>query len=178
MTLPKNGIFVGVEDAYGGINPEQQVDDPDVGDMVYFGSPEWEALSPGTSGYFLQTQGPGLPPVWASAATGGGITEGEHQELRQLIHFIDDGPAQGFPSGSYKETLPAADPFPTSIIWWESSSKLKKIIELTITRNANQTPSLEIWKVYNTDGSTVKATVTDAISYSGIFETSRTRTIV
>jgi hypothetical protein len=35
----------------------------------------------------------------------------------------------------------------------------------------------EQWKVYDVDGSTVLATVTDSISYSGVFETSRTRTI-
>jgi hypothetical protein len=31
--------------------------------------------------------------------------------------------------------------------------------------------------VYDTDGSTVLATVTDAITYGGVFETDRTRTI-
>lgn len=108
--------------------------------------------------------------------SGGGISEAQHKVLRQLIHFIDDGPAGGFLSGAYKETLPAASPFPTSEIWWESSSKLKKIVELTITWSG-ATPTTEEWKVYDTDGATVLTTVTDSISYSGIFETSRTRTI-
>jgi len=105
---------------------------------------------------------------------GGGITEAQHKVLRQLIHFIDDGPAEGFPSGCYKETTPTG-PFPTSEIWWESSSKLKKIVSLdTAWTGVNITQ--EVWKVYDTDG-TVLATVTDTISYSGIFETSRNRTI-
>jgi hypothetical protein len=39
-------------------------------------------------------------------------------------------------------------------------------------------PTTEEWKMYDTDGSTVLATVTDTISYSGPFETSRTRAIV
>jgi hypothetical protein len=112
---------------------------------------------------------------------GSGLTEEAHKTLRQLIHFIDDGPAEGFTSGAYKETLPSGDPFPTSIIWWESSSKLKKIVEKTITRSGggatNVTPTPVVWKMYDTDGSTVLCTVTDAISYSGVFETSRTRTI-
>ena len=115
----------------------------------------------------------------AAAATG--VTEAAHKILRQLIHFIDDGPAEGFTSGAYKETLPSADPFPTSVIWWESSSKLKKIVEKTITRSGGGatvvTPTPIVWKVYDTDGSTVLATVSDAISYSAVFETSRTRTI-
>jgi len=115
--------------------------------------------------------------VFDARSGGGGITEAQHRALRQLIHFLDDGPAQGFPSGSFAEILPAADPFPTSHIWWETSGKLKKIVELAVTRNANQTPATETWSVYDTDGSTVLATVADAIVYSGVFETSRTRTI-
>lgn len=104
------------------------------------------------------------------------LTEGEHKTVRQLIHFIEEGPAEGFASGAYKETLPSANPFPTSIIWWESSSKLKKIVERTITwTGAN--PTTDEWKIYDADGSTVLATVSDAISYSGPFETTRTRTI-
>jgi hypothetical protein len=113
--------------------------------------------------------------------TASGLTETAHRALRQLIHFIDNGPAEGFASGAYRETLPAADPFPTSIIWWESSSKLKKIVEKLITRTGGGattiTPTPIVWKVYDTDGSTVLATVSDAVSYSGPFETNRTRTI-
>jgi hypothetical protein len=115
--------------------------------------------------------------VKSLTAGGSGISEATHRVLRQLIHFIDDGPAEGFASGAYKEILPAADPFPTSAIWWESSSKLKKIVELTVVYSG-PFPTSEEWKIYDTDGSTVLATVTDAISYSGPFETSRTRTIV
>lgn len=111
----------------------------------------------------------------------GGLTADAHKTLRQLIHFIDDGPADGFASGAYKETLPSGDPFPTSVIWWESSSKLKKIVEKTITRSGggatNVTPTPIVWKMYDTDGSTVLLTVSDAITYSSVFETSRTRTI-
>lgn len=108
-------------------------------------------------------------------ASSSGISATQHKILRQLIHFIDDGPAEGFVSGAYKETTPTG-PFPTSEIWWESSSKLKKIVSLDTTWSG-AVITQEVWKVYDTDGSTVLVTVTDAISYSGIFETSRTRTI-
>jgi len=111
------------------------------------------------------------------AASSSGITEAQHRAIRQLIHFLPDGPGIGWASGAYKETLPAEDPFPTSKIWWESSSKLKKIVELTINRNANKTPSTEVWKMYDTDGSTVLVTLTDTMGYgSSVFETTRTRT--
>lgn len=106
----------------------------------------------------------------------GGITEAEHAAIKQLIHFLDDGPGTGWASGAYKETLPSADPFPTQEIWWTSSAKTHKIASLDITRDASKKPTAEVWKIYATDGSTVLVTLTDAITYSGIFETTRTRT--
>ena len=106
----------------------------------------------------------------------GGITETQHKTLRQLIHFIDDGPAEGFLTGAFKEILPSGSVFPTSEIWWKSSSKIDKIVELGTTWSGVNITQEE-WKVYDTDGSTVLATITDAISYSSIFETTRTRTI-
>jgi hypothetical protein len=117
------------------------------------------------------------PVTLSTLLAGGGITATQHKALRHLIHFIDDGPAEGFASGAYREILPFAGPFPTSYVWWTSAAKTAKIVELSITYNVNKTPSTEQWKMYDTDGSTVLATVTDAITYSGVFETSRTRTI-
>lgn len=111
------------------------------------------------------------------AAAGSGITAAQHKALRDLIHFIDDGPADGFSSGAYREILPAGSPFPTLWTWWESSAKLKRIVDLTVTRNSNKTPATEQWRIYDTDGTTVLATVTDTIAYSGVIETSRTRTL-
>lgn len=102
-----------------------------------------------------------------------------HDSLRQLIHLASGGgPFEGFASGAYKEILPSGDPFPTSIIWWTSSGKIDKIVEKTITYNANKTPITIEWKAYDVDGSTVVATVTDTISYTGVIETSRTRSII
>lgn len=106
---------------------------------------------------------------------GGGLTADAHKILRQLIHFIDEGPAEGFTSDAYKEVTGLR--FPTSIVWWESSSKSKKIVEQNITWTGVLPTTVE-WKVYDTDGSTVLATVTDTITYTGRFEQSRTRSIV
>lgn len=106
-----------------------------------------------------------------------GLNAEQHAALRQLIHLADgDGPFEGFASGAYCETLPAADPFPTSMIWYTASDKLHKIVEETITYNPNKTIATDQWKVYNAAGNLL-VTVTDTISYSGVFETSRTRTI-
>lgn len=106
------------------------------------------------------------------------VTIDSHKTLRQLIHLADEGgPFEGFSSGAFQETLPAADPFPTSIIWWTSAGKVAKIVEETITYNPDNTVATDEWKVYAVDGSTVLATVTDTITYSGVFEVSRTRAI-
>jgi hypothetical protein len=109
--------------------------------------------------------------------SGTGLTKPQHDALRSLIHFINDGPAEGFVSGAFREILPAASPFPTSVIWWESAAKLQKIVELTITYTGIN-PTTEEWKMYDTDGTTVLVTVTDTVTYSGVFELSRTRAIV
>lgn len=107
------------------------------------------------------------------------MTATQHKALRQLIHFIDDGPAEGFTSGAFKEVIGGV--FPTTVTWWTSAAKTAKIVQKTITRSGggatNVAPTPIVWRVYDTDGSTVLATVSDAIVYSGAFETSRTRTI-
>jgi hypothetical protein len=98
-----------------------------------------------------------------------------HSALRQLIHLADEGgPFEGFASGTYCETTGTV--FPTAVVWWESSAKLKKIVENTATYNNNGTIATLTWKSYDGDG-VLKASFTDTISYSGVFETSRTRTI-
>lgn len=118
------------------------------------------------------------PLTLSQIATGGsGITEAQHRVLRSLIHFIADGPAEGFATGAYREVTASVPAFPTALVWWESSGKLKKIVERLITWTGSN-PTTDKWKVYDPDGSTVLWTVTDTISYSGPFETSRTRAIV
>jgi hypothetical protein len=102
------------------------------------------------------------------------ISAEKHEKIKQLIHYIDDGPT--YLSGTYREILPARDPFPTSVIWWESSGKVRKIVETIITRNANKMPSSIVWNLY--DGGSVIETITDSIVYqNNIFEVSRVRII-
>ena len=110
---------------------------------------------------------------------GGGISAYDHRVLRQLIHFIDDGPAEGFASGAYREILGGT--FPTSITWYTDSGKAQKIVEKIITRSGGAAtvvaPTPIKWKIYDTDGTTVLWTISDAVTYDGVFETCRTRTI-
>lgn len=107
----------------------------------------------------------------------GYLTNQKHKTLRDLIHFIDQGPGDGFDSGAFKETLPNNVPFPTSIIWYLDVAKTKKLVEKFITYTNNVFPSIIQWNMYDYDGVTLIHTVTDNISYTTAFESTRTRTI-
>lgn len=111
------------------------------------------------------------------AGTSGALTAAEHETLRQLIHFVDEGPGDGFASGSYRVALPTGAPFPTSITWWFDVTQTQKIVEKLITYNSSKFPITIVYNMYDTDGVTIVHTVTDAITYSNAFESTRTRTI-
>lgn len=151
------------------------------GDLTVSGSLDFTTLSVqiyrnGNDLMFKDVSNPTAKTLTELLSGSGALTETAHRVLRQLIHFIDDGPAEGFTSGAYREIVGGA--FPTSVIWYTDSGKTDKIVEKTITWGTSpKVPTQIQWKVYDTDGSTVLATVTDAITYSGAFETSRTRTI-
>jgi len=107
--------------------------------------------------------------------SGSGLTAGQHETLLQLIHFIDEGPAEGFASGATKTISGGTNAFPTTVTWRRADAT--KLVEQVVTWTGSK-PTTVQWKIYAADGSTVLATVTDAITYSGVFETGRTRTIV
>ncbi|MBA4174703.1 MAG: hypothetical protein C0511_19135 [Hyphomicrobium sp.] len=44
----------------------------DHGAVLYRDASAWQALAPGTAGYFLKTNGPGADPEWAAGGGGGG----------------------------------------------------------------------------------------------------------
>jgi hypothetical protein len=109
---------------------------------------------------------------------GGGITPFEHETLRQLIHFIDQGPGDGFASGAFKETLPFGSPFPTSVTWYLDVAKTKKLVEKFITYSPTKQVTQIHWNMYDFDGVTIVHTVIDDITYvNNAFEGTRTRTI-
>lgn len=106
-----------------------------------------------------------------------GVNQTAESTLRQLILFIDEGPADGFASGAYKEVI--GQPFPTSVIWYEDSTKTQKIVEKSIIYYGNNLPQIISWKMYDTDGTTILHTVVDTITYQNdIFESTRTRVII
>lgn len=104
--------------------------------------------------------------------SGAGLTADQHKTLLQLIHFIDEGPAEGFASGATKTVTGTV--FPTQILWRRADAT--KLVEKNLTWTGAFPTTIQ-WKMYDVDGSTVLATVTDTVSYSGPFETGRTRAI-
>lgn len=104
--------------------------------------------------------------------SGSGLSEAQHKALLHLIHFIDGGPAEGFATGATRTTTGTA--FPSQILWRRADAT--KLVEKNITYTGAFPATIE-WKIYAADGIAVLATVTDTITYSGAFETGRTRAI-
>jgi hypothetical protein len=104
--------------------------------------------------------------------TGSGLSEAQHKALLQLIHFIDEGPAEGFVTGATKTVTGTV--FPTQVLWRRADAT--KLVEKNTTWTGVNPTTIQ-WKMYATDGTTVLATVTDTVTYSGVFETGRTRSI-
>jgi hypothetical protein len=103
------------------------------------------------------------------------IDPANHAILRQLIHFIDNGPAEGFATGAYRENT-GSQVYPTAITWYDKSGVgKKKIVEKLITWTGPNPTTIE-WNMYDAD-EVLLVTVTDTISYTGVFETHRTRAI-
>lgn len=81
-------------------------------------------------------------------------------------HLIDDLLSGSVASGAYMEVdagVPLA--FPLVVVLWESGAKLKRVLDKTIARNANQSPAYITWRLYKTDGVTVQQTYVDAYTY-------------
>ena len=87
------------------------------------------------------------------------------------------GPFEGYPSGAFEELSYVNDAFLREAVWYESSAKLKRIMDVLITRDDNQLPISVRWRAYESDGVTVSATVTEVTTYNGVVPVSRERTI-
>ena len=154
------------DDVYGGITDAAKIVMRNEGLTPDAGG---EAVYNGTAWQLRDSLG-----VYDPRGTGGGISEAQHKALRDLIHFIDDGPADGFASGAVVDTT-YSGAFPTSTVWYESAARTQRIVQLDVTYTG-ALPTTEVWTMYDTDGTTVLVTLTDAITYSGALETTRTRT--
>ena len=108
---------------------------------------------------------------------GGGITEAQHKILLDLIHFIDNGPGDGFASGAVRTTSPTG-PFPTNIVWFLDGTLTTKLVEKIIVYTVDKVPATITWNMYDRAGLVIIHTVMDTFIYTNnIFESERIRTI-
>lgn len=80
-------------------------------------------------------------------------------------------------NGAVQMTLPVGATFPTEVVWYKDASQTVELLRLTYTRNGQGLATQMRWLVYDLEGVLV-LTVTDNITYSGVFEETRTRTVV
>lgn len=107
----------------------------------------------------------------------GSLTIYDHESIRQLIHFIDEGPTSNA-SGSfyYKRVLPQGSLFPTTASWFVDSAYTIKVVEQQVVWSGFLM-SASRWQMFAEDGSTVVRTVLDTFSYSGLMEYEVTRSV-
>lgn len=99
-------------------------------------------------------------------------------DFRQVQILMEYGPFEPFGSGMFHSFSYGPTPYVSYSVWFTDISKTKKIFDVEY-QNRNQRKQAEkiIYKVYETDGLNVKNTVTDIITYVGVLETTRTRTV-
>lgn len=109
---------------------------------------------------------------------GAGLTEAQHKALRHLIHFMDEGPGDGFTTTASKGITD--QPFPTQITWYADAAQTQRLFRKVITRSGGGAtkvkPTPILYEIYDSDGSTVLITAQDDVTYSGVYEAGRTRT--
>lgn len=111
--------------------------------------------------------------VWKNVTSASsGITDTDHKTLRQLIHFINEGPGDGFYSNPFREIVGGL--FPSRVTWWSDSGKTIRLFQTEVTRSGIY-PVTQSYKMYASNGVTLLAVATDVIAYNGAFEVARSR---
>lgn len=98
-------------------------------------------------------------------------------DYRQLIFLADCGPFEHESSPMIHDFIYFSPPFVSASIWWTDVTRTQKIVEKIYTRNGRKQATQIVYNVYENDGITVKTKVTDIVTYSGVLEVSRSRTV-
>jgi hypothetical protein len=98
---------------------------------------------------------------------------------RQVQVLNPNGPFEPFGSTNMFHSYSYGPiPFVSYSCWFTDSSKTQKIYDVEYqNRNSRKQAEKIIYKSYNPDGVTIKSTVIDIITYVGVFETTRIRTV-
>jgi hypothetical protein len=164
-----SGLLRLTQSGLGGDSADLFIGTSDPSGVISARAASWFFRDTGSGAESYQNISTGSGTTWAR-----NVNAVNHKALRDLIHFIDDGPADGFLSGAYKQTF-YDGALITQEIWWEDNTLTQKIVQLDVTYTGSL-PTTEVWQMFDTDGVTVLVTLTDAITYNGALETTRTRT--
>jgi len=118
-----------------------------------------------------------------ATASESGLASGLGAWRRYVSQMLDAGlPWPGSLScgpivnGAVQDILPAGALYPTDVIWYLNASKTIQLLHLTYTRDGSGKPTKLVWQIFDTGGA-LALTVTDDITYSGLYEVERVRTV-
>lgn len=98
---------------------------------------------------------------------------GSHAALADIIHFLPDGPGDGWASGAVC-VEGYTGPLLTSSTWYTDAAQSRRIIALAVTYTG-PLPATFKYSLYDATGALVR-TLTDTCTYNGPLLQSRTRT--
>lgn len=101
-------------------------------------------------------------------------------DYRQIVFLEKNGPFEHFatPDMYHSCTYYPTIPIISASTWFTNVSMSNKIYETIYkTRNSKKQATEIIYNVYNEDGITIKTTATDIVTYNGIVESNRLRTV-
>lgn len=146
--------------------------------MVTF---QYEGVTQGAGGTTTTVDfvGTGVSASYVGTTTTYAVTRGLLADDRELILLAErSGPFEGY-SSSFNETIMHRSVFPSASIWYTDNTKTSRIVEQELVYVGNNIVSSQsIFRVYEQYGTTVRTTSTDTIYYNGIFEISRSRSII
>jgi hypothetical protein len=98
-----------------------------------------------------------------------------HQALLDIIHFLDDGPGDGWASGAVRVRV-GTGPNAGGWVWYTSTAMTARIIDMTVTYPAGSIlPQTKAWRLYAANGTSVIRTLTDTYTWNGPLLTQKAR---
>lgn len=142
---------------------------------------ELQGLELTPSAVRVNLTGSGVSGSVASPITGDEVTYVINGvDYRQILFLANNGPFENFSTSSMVKSMSyASTPFVSSAVWYTDVSKTGKIFEIDFgVRNSRKQSTEVLYHVYEPDGTTVKNTVQDLVTYEGPRESNRIRNIL
>lgn len=98
---------------------------------------------------------------------------GSHNALLDPIHFLSDGPGDGWASGAVSQDG-YVGPLLVSTTWYTDATLTKKIVGKQWAYSGPLVATEKLL-VYASDGTSIVRTITDTFNYNGPLRTTRTR---